>query len=116
MKLSDDIEAAVAEARAKVRVGYPWWLRPFLFPNIVAITFGRRIWLSASVDERHAARLLRHELTHVRQFARLGMFRFLWRYLTEYVRLRRSGLSSTAAYESISFEREALAAEQAETV
>jgi hypothetical protein len=59
-------------------------------------------------------RLLRHELAHVAQIERLGLLRFLWRYLREfatlYIRLR----SVAAAYVSISFEIEARAAEERE--
>jgi hypothetical protein len=116
MNAPRELDDEIVTTGAKVRFGYPWWLRPLLFRDVVAITFGRRIWLSATVAEQKLAPLLRHELVHVRQFAELGMLRFLWRYLAEYVRLRRSGLSSTAAYAAISFEREALAAEDGEHV
>jgi hypothetical protein len=116
MNVPPELEAAIAAARAKVRFGYPWWMRRVLFANIAAITIGRRIWISPSIDSRSLAPLVRHELAHVRQFAEHGFVRFLWRYLAEYVRLRRSGLSSSAAYASISFEREALAAEEGEHV
>jgi len=50
--------------------------------------------------------------THVQQIARLGIVRFYWRYLREYISLRRSGLSSAEAYQRISFETEAFAAEK----
>ena len=97
-------------ANAVVRVGYPWWLRPFVFRDVLAITLGRRIWIA----EGHASeRLIRHEMTHIRQAARLGLMRFWWRYLAEYVRHRRSGLQPSEAYRRISFEVEAFAAEEA---
>lgn len=41
----------------------------------------------------------------------LGLLRFVWRYLREYVRNRLSGMPADAAYRNISFEREAFAAE-----
>jgi len=116
MNVPPELEKEIAAVRAKVRFGYPWWLRLLLFRDVVAFTFGRRIWLSATVSEQKVAPLLRHELVHVRQYAELGVLRFLWRYLAEYVRLRRSGLSSSAAYAALSFEREALAAEDGEHV
>jgi hypothetical protein len=116
MNVPPELEAAVNVARAKVRFGYPWWMRRVLFANVAAITIGRRIWISPSIDSRSLAPLVRHELVHVRQFAQYGLARFLWRYLAEYVQLRRSGLSSSAAYAAISFEREALAAERGEHV
>jgi hypothetical protein len=83
----------------------------------VAITLGRRIYLSSAAERmkpESVIRLLRHELAHVVQIERLGLFRFLWRYLQEfavlYVRLR----SVAAAYVAISFEIEARAAEEGE--
>src|SRR6266480_274823 len=29
-----------------VRIGYPWWLRPFLHRNAIAITLGRRVYMA----------------------------------------------------------------------
>jgi hypothetical protein len=98
---------------AIVRIGYPWWLRPFLHRNTIAITLGRRIFIAAD----HASdALLRHELVHVRQAGELGVVRFFWRYVIEYLRNRRRGMSHDAAYRAISFEAEAFAAEENETV
>ena len=112
MHLSHHLTTAISTAGAKVRFRYPWWLRPFLFPNIVGITLGRRIYLSPRVTQQQVERFLRHELAHVRQIARLGLVRFYWQYLVEYVRLRRRGMSSSEAYRNISFEMEAAAAEE----
>ena len=112
MKLSDHIETAISSTGAKVRFAYPWWLRPFLFRGVVGITLGRRIYLAQGVTQQHVERFLRHELTHVRQIARIGLVRFYWTYLIEYIRLRRRGLSSSEAYRNISFELEAAAAEE----
>jgi len=98
---------------AIVRIGYPWWLRPFLHRNTIAITLGRRIYIAAG----HASdALLRHELAHVRQAGELGVARFLWRYVAEYLRNRRRGMPHDAAYRAISFEAEAFAAESDQTV
>jgi hypothetical protein len=112
MRLPDDLHEAITESRAKVRPRFPWWLRPFLVRGVVAITLGRRIYLASDIAGDHLQQLIRHELVHVRQIARLGALRFYWRYAAEYVRLRRSGLSSAEAYRNISFETEALAAEK----
>jgi hypothetical protein len=106
------LPAAITEAHAKVRHGYPWWLRLFLVRGVAAITIGRRIYVAADVAEQHLEQLLRHELVHVQQIARLGALRFYWRYLAEFVALRRRGLSAAEAYRNISFEMEALAAEK----
>ncbi|HEV7485436.1 MAG TPA: DUF4157 domain-containing protein [Thermoanaerobaculia bacterium] len=93
---------------AIVRIGYPWWLRPFLRRRTIAITLGRRIY----VAEGHASdALLRHELVHVRQAGELGVLRFLWCYAAEYLRNRRRGMRHDDAYRAISFEAEAFAAE-----
>ncbi|HSP16854.1 MAG TPA: DUF4157 domain-containing protein [Thermoanaerobaculia bacterium] len=92
-------------------MSFPWWLRPFLTRGVIAITLGRRIYLSGVIAEGELERLLRHELTHVRQIARLGVIRFYWLYAAEYVSLRRRGMSPAEAYRNLSFEVEALAAE-----
>jgi hypothetical protein len=104
----------VAEvAEAIIRVGYPWWLRLFVHRGTIAITLGRRIY----VAEGHASEaLLRHELVHVRQAGELGLLRFFWRYVAEYIRNRRRGMSPHDAYRAISFEAEAFAAEGEQTV
>lgn len=116
MKLSHDLDALVTAARAKVRVGYPWWLRPLLARGVVAITLGRRVYLSPAISERSAQyleRLMRHELAHVAQMNRLGVPRFLWLYVTEFLHHYRRVRSFQVAYRLISFEVEAAAAEEA---
>ena len=109
--LSDAIQSQITAARAKLRP-LPLWLRPFLARRVIAITLGRRIYIAASVAEGEIEQLVRHELVHVGQIARLGMVRFYWRYIHEYVSLRRRGFSSAEAYQRISFEVEAFAAEK----
>lgn len=103
---------AVTDCSPLIRDGYPWWLRPFLFRNVVAITLGRRIWIASGVQGEARERLLRHERTHVDQMCRLGIPRFLFRYLREYLVNRLHGLSADEAYRRISFEAEAFAAEE----
>ncbi|MEA2339483.1 MAG: hypothetical protein QOE82_3490 [Thermoanaerobaculia bacterium] len=95
---------------AVVRIGYPWWLRPLLHRRIAAITLGRRIYVAAGCASEA---ILRHELVHVRQAGELGLLRFLWRYIAEYLRNRRRGMCHDLAYRAISFEAEAFAAEDA---
>ena len=90
----------------RIRIGFPWWLRPFLMRGVDGIAIGRRVYVARD-DEV----LIRHELAHVEQIARIGFFRFYARYLMEYIRNRRSGMSSHDAYRHISFEREAIDAE-----
>ena len=98
-----------------VRLGYPWWLRPFLARGVIAITLGRRIYLGSAVAQRSAdyvERLVRHELAHVRQVNRHGVIVFLIRYVAEFLRLLWKHRSFNTAYNDISFEVEARAAEE----
>lgn len=48
-----------------------------------------------------------HEKIHLRQIKELGVARFYFLYLKEYLEGRRRGLSHYEAYRQISFEREA---------
>ncbi|MEO6260458.1 MAG: hypothetical protein ABIP63_08910 [Thermoanaerobaculia bacterium] len=116
MRWTAEIEEALADARAVVRIGYPWWLRPWLFRDVAGITLGRRIYLAAGIREDQLGAMVRHELAHVRQVAELGLIPFLWRYGSEYLRYRRRGLSRDQAYRAISFERDAFAAERGDSV
>jgi diguanylate cyclase (GGDEF)-like protein len=112
---AETLRAALDAQGARVRIGFPFWLRPFVLSGVLAITLGRRVYLAPRLvarGETAVARILSHELVHVAQAARLGLPRFLWRYLLEYVRLRRAGLAHHAAYREVSFEREAFAAEE----
>ena len=114
--VSEGLQARIASLRARVGYGYPWWLRPFLDRNVVAITIGRRVYLSPSLTSRASSeleKLLRHELAHVEQVLHHGLVRFLYLYAAEYIALRRSGLPADSAYRRISFEVEAFAAEEA---
>ena len=100
-------------APAIVRDGYPWWLRPFVLRGVLAATLGRRIYIA---EEGASDELLRHELVHVRQAGELGLPRFLWRYVAEYLRNRRRGMAHDNAYRAISFEVEAFAAERNQSI
>ena len=114
MSLAPELQSAISDARAIVRIGYPWWLRPLLFRDVVGITLGRRIWIAPGIGEVEA--LIRHELVHVEQMGRLGVVRFLWDYVGQYLRNRRRGMSHDQASLAISFEVEALAAERREPI
>jgi Domain of unknown function (DUF4157) len=98
-----------------VRTGFPWWLRPFLQKDVVAITLWRRVYLSEKLAGEALQRILAHELVHVRQLERVGLLRFYWRYLREYVANRRAGMPPPEAYRRISFEQEALIIERSVT-
>jgi hypothetical protein len=107
--------AGIMALGGRVRVGYPFWLRPLLRRGIVAITLGRTVYVSRALalgGGELLERTLRHELAHVRQVVRLGTVRFLVAYLREYRELRRQGLGPHDAYHAIGFEREARLAER----
>ncbi|PYQ25861.1 MAG: hypothetical protein DMF56_26360 [Acidobacteria bacterium] len=104
------MEQLIAGAGAKVRIGYPRWLRPWLARDVVAITLGRTIYVSERAAARSGEslmRLLRHELVHVRQMNTHGFFPFVWRYSAEFLRHLRRERNVQRAYRSISFEVEA---------
>lgn len=105
----------IARSRVSIRIGYPWWLRAFLARDVVAITLGRRIYVREMFEQESLERLLRHELAHVRQVERLGLFVFLWRYVAEFARHWVRLRSTPAAYAAISFEIEARAAEESDS-
>lgn len=115
MELSEDLHDALTTARAKLRIGYPWWLRPFLASNVAAITLGRRIYVAAGYVRRSRQdvdRLLRHELVHVAQVNRYTLPLFLILYAGQFVRQLIRHRSFDAAYRAIPFEVEAYAAEE----
>lgn len=114
-RLSPRLRSEIEAARARVRIGFPFWMRPFVARDVVGVTLGRTIYLAPKLIARAdlaVAPILRHELAHVRQVARDGFTRFIVRYLVEYARHRRKGLSHGAAYAAISYEREAMEAER----
>ncbi len=61
------------------------------------------------VRKEHAGdeALLAHEMVHVLQWDDLGVPRFLWRYLSSYLRGRLGGLNHQDAYQAIPLEVEA---------
>ena len=98
-----------------VRLGFPFWLRPFVVDGVLGITLGDRVYLDPSVTQLDTARIigiLRHEVVHVNQYRRHGVVAFLARYAYEYLHNRLKGMSSSEAYREISFEKEAFAGEQ----
>ena len=73
--------------------------------GVAGMTLGHTIL----VRREHAGdgALLDHEMVHVRQWEELGVPRFLWRYLSAYLRGRLGGLSHDDAYRAIPLEAEA---------
>ncbi|HUP65300.1 MAG TPA: hypothetical protein VM557_08475 [Thermoanaerobaculia bacterium] len=112
----EKLQGEIETLRARVRVGFPLWLRPLLHRGVIGLALGRTVYLDARVaaaGKERVEALLRHELQHVRQVARLGLIRFLILYLRSYLRLRGSGLGHHEAYRGIEFEQEAFEAERA---
>ena len=74
-------------------------------PGASAITIGSTISLRTRAAGNE--RLLRHELVHVEQWRRYGVFGFLRRYLGAYLRWRLRGHRHWDAYRRIPLEIEA---------
>jgi hypothetical protein len=84
--------------------GY-WLLVGLAAPGASATTIGPLIMMRRrAVGD---ARLLRHELVHVRQWRDYGVVGFLMRYLGAYLRWRAMGYRHKNAYRRIPFEIEA---------
>jgi hypothetical protein len=115
-ELPASLRSLIQEADATIRLHFPWWLRRVTSRDVVAITLGGRVYVRADAVLSNLEAVVRHELVHVSQVRRLGLIRFYWSYLAEYIRHRRAGMSSSQAYSNISFEREAVAAEERGTV
>ncbi|HEV2799229.1 MAG TPA: DUF4157 domain-containing protein [Pyrinomonadaceae bacterium] len=93
--------------------------------RVAALTLGRHVFVAREVVWRDAhgrqtikGWLLAHETAHVRQFQRVGCVPFLYAYAREYLRLlvrggRFDARARMKAYEQLSWEREARAAEAA---
>jgi hypothetical protein len=84
--------------------GY-WLLIGLAPPGSAAMTLGPLIMMRRRAVGN--ARLLRHELEHVRQWGEHGVVGFLRRYLGAYCRWRCLGYPHWAAYRRIPFEIEA---------
>ncbi len=86
----------------------PGWMTRLWRGPVVAMTLPWAIY----VDREHLASgdvgpLILHELVHVRQWKRLGTWRFLRIYLVDYLRNRRAGMDHQHAYLGIRLEKEA---------
>jgi hypothetical protein len=85
--------------------GYRLWVGGPVPRGAAAITFGS--WILVRADHGHDRHLLRHELVHVEQYRRLGVPRFLVRYVTSYLAFRLRRHRHYDAYRRIPFEIEA---------
>lgn len=85
-------------------------MRRFWRHGTSGVTHGRLVFVDPQVmkgDPDRLARLVVHELIHVRQFVAAGYMRFILSYLNDYWRGRVGGLSPRDAYREITYEREA---------
>ncbi len=88
----------------------PTWSRSVWPSWVAAMTLPWGIYVRSDLlggDPEALARLLCHELVHVRQWQTLGVLGFLRRYLVDYLRGRARGLSHRQAYQAIGLETEA---------
>lgn len=85
-------------------------LRSLWGEGIKGITLWRWVFVDPNVfegDPRRLGSLTLHELFHLRQIAEMGLTRFMWRYLGDYLRGRLRGRDHQESYRDISLEREA---------
>lgn len=78
--------------------------------GVSGVTFGRLVLVDPALmrgDPDRLARLVIHELIHVRQFTAAGYLRFVSSYLKDYWKGRIGGMSPQDAYRDIAYEREA---------
>lgn len=91
-----------------------WPASPLLMriwrPGISGVTYGRLILVSPELmkgERRRLAKLVIHELIHVKQFRDHGYLPFMTRYVSQYLRGRIAGKGSRQAYLDIAAESEA---------
>lgn len=97
----DDLDAV------PIRVA-PTWMRRLWRGPVAAMTLPWAIYMDPDhLRSGDSGTLILHELVHVRQWKRLGTWRFLRIYLSDYVRNRRAGMSHERAYLAIRLEKEA---------
>ena len=98
----------------KIRIHVGWFAQQVIrLARAEGLVLGSRVFLStrawqlAKTGSQRARLLIEHELVHVEQYKRLGLMRFLWRYLGEYLGGRSRGMTHDLAYRAISLEQEA---------
>lgn len=91
--------------RIERRPGHRVWVGGPVPPGAHAWTLGRLVIVRAGHEG--SARLMAHELEHVRQYGEVGFVAFLARYLADYLRLRLAGWGHDGAYRRIPAEAQA---------
>jgi hypothetical protein len=91
-----------------------WPASPMLMrvwrPGISGVTYGRLVLVSPELmrgERRRLAKLVIHELIHVKQFRDHGYIPFMFRYMSQYLRGRIAGKGPRQAYLDIDAESEA---------
>jgi hypothetical protein len=92
-------------ARVERRDGAVFVVTRWAAPGAAATTLGRFVFIRERAVG--SARLVRHELVHVRQWRRHGVFGFAWRYLGAYLRWRARRYPHWAAYRRVPLEIQA---------
>lgn len=86
----------------------PKWMRRLWRGPVAAMTLPWAIYVDRDhLTSADSGPLILHELVHVRQWRRLGSWRFLRIYLADYIRNRRAGMDHQHAYLGIRLEKEA---------
>jgi len=88
----------------------PRFMRCLWVGSVAAMAVGRRIFVDPTRlagDRRTLARLILHELVHVRQWRASGAIGFVGRYLADYLGSRLHRRSHLESYARIPFEIEA---------
>ena len=86
----------------------PRWMRRLWRGPVAAMTLPWAIYVDAEhLRSTESGPLILHELVHVRQWKRLGAWRFIKIYVADYLRNRKAGMDHHQAYLAIRLEREA---------
>lgn len=108
----DEVRALVSPVEPEAVNVWPAsrWLRMMWRPGISGVAQWRWIFVRPDLlsgDPDRLARLVIHELVHVRQFADQRYVPFMARYVRDYLRCRLSGMDHRDAYLTIPAEVEA---------
>jgi hypothetical protein len=96
--------------RIRILAGIPRYVRMFAAIEPSAYASGHVLYFSeGAYDPRseEGIALIGHEVTHSRQYAEFGTWRFRLKYLGDYLKNRMKGMTAAEAYRSVSFEKEA---------
>ena len=86
----------------------PRWMRRLWRGPVAAMTLPWAIYVDTEhLRSTESGPLILHELVHVRQWKRLGAWRFIKIYVSDYLRNRKAGMDHHQAYLAIRLEREA---------